>query len=76
MWGVSVLVAAVMIAVAWHSFHGRGSSVGFLVLWTVALCAIVATNFRVLVLARGRRAERILQALDERERQKAQTSRT
>ena len=69
-WWVSVPVAVVIIAVAWTSFtrhHAAGSAIGFLVLWTAAVLAIEAVNFRSMYLGRGRRAEAMKRAADDAE---------
>jgi hypothetical protein len=68
MWIVSLPVAAVLIWFAWTRTVGRphGTGLAFLLVWTVAVVAIEAWNFRTMFLGRGRRAEAMQRAMDER----------
>lgn len=75
MWFVSLPIVAVMIGLAWSRVPQRTTQgVAFLVVWTLLLLVILAMNFRTLFLARGRRAEMMLQALDSRDRADAPTA--
>jgi hypothetical protein len=69
MWLASLPVAAVLIWFGWTQVGTGSNSEGmvFLVVWTVGIVAIEAWNFRTMYLGRGRRAESIQRATDQRE---------
>ena len=67
MWLVSLPVAAVLIWFAWTTVEQPdGTGRVFLLVCTVAVVAIEAWNFRTMYLGRGRRAEALQRAMDER----------
>ena len=68
MWLVSLPVAGVLIWFAWTKAVEQpdGKGFAFLVVWTVAVVGIEAWNFRTMYLGRGRRAEALQRAMDER----------
>ena len=68
MWLVSLPVAAVLIWFAWTQVgtQPEGTSLVFLLAWTAAVIAIEGWNFRTMYLGRGRRAEALQRAMDER----------
>ena len=69
MWLASLPVAALLIWVARTDLGASADGTGraFLIVWTVGLVAIEAWNFRTLYLGRGRRAEAVQSAIDQRD---------
>lgn len=68
MWGLSVVVAVLMIVFVWSPSgpDGDRGGVWFAILFSAFVAAIVLVNFRTLWLGQGRRAQAMEQSIERR----------